>query len=177
MSWRSPLTVPMTTTPRGLMPALARWGSSMDMPAFMARAATRTSGMKTSLFLNWTPRRAIPGMRPSLRMVPAGVPAARAWSTSDSTSAFFPAIRASCISLSIASLLTENARPSGPLSKHERKADEEMPDRVPPAEGPRRPEDVDEAVLVAPVEDESEPPTRLGDRPGGLGGQPVVRLL
>src|SRR5512143_2753363 len=176
MSWRSPLTVPITTTPRGLTPALARWGSSLASPAFMARAATRTSGMKTSLALNWTPRRSMPGIRPSFKMVPAGVPAARARSTSASTSAFFPAIRASCISLSISSLLPKKARPAGPLSENERKAQGGLDHGVPDRAGRRgRFEDVQEPRLVTDVEDEAHPSARLRDRPRGLDGQPEVR--
>src|SRR5512141_507619 len=183
MSWRSPLTVPMTTMPRGLTPALARWGSSLASPAFMARAATRTSGMKTSLFLNWTPRRSIPGIRPSFRMVPAGRPAARAWSTSDSTSAFLPAIRASCISLSISTLLAKNARPRRPLSMDERKAQVSLDDGIPVGPGgqdverPRiRPEDVGQASLIAKMEDETHPAPRLGDRPGRFDDDAVIRV-
>src|SRR5512137_1079070 len=186
MSWRSPLTVPMTTMPRGLTPALARWGSSLASPAFMARAATRTSGMKTSLFLNWTPRRSIPGMSPSFRIVPAGIPAARALSTRASTSAFFPAIRASCISLSISTLLTKNARPSGPLSENERKAHGKLEHGVPDRSGghdddvqrPRvLPEDVGQTALVSEMDDETHPPPWLGDRPGRFDDQAEIRLL
>src|SRR5512138_744710 len=176
MSWRSPLTVPITTTPRGLTPALARWGSSLASPAFMARAATRTSGMKTSLALNWTPRRSMPGIRPSFRMVAAGVPAASAWSTSDSTSAFFPAIRASCISLSISSLLPKNARPRGPILEHERKAHIDLDDRVPERSGGRRRlEDVDEAGLVPDMKNEPHAAPRLGHRPRPFKDQAEIR--
>ena len=45
MSWRSPFTVPMTTVPAERTPPVrVRMGFRTAMPAFMARAATRTCG-------------------------------------------------------------------------------------------------------------------------------------
>ena len=44
MSWMSPLTVPMTTLPTGSAPVSARSGRRIAIPAFIAFAASRTSG-------------------------------------------------------------------------------------------------------------------------------------
>jgi cation diffusion facilitator family transporter len=55
-----------------------RSGSRIFSPAFMARAATRTSGMKTSLFLNCRPSFSMPMIRPSFRIWRAVSPAATA---------------------------------------------------------------------------------------------------
>ena len=44
MSWMSPLTVPITTLPTGSAPVSASSGRRIAMPAFIAFAASRTSG-------------------------------------------------------------------------------------------------------------------------------------
>ena len=49
---------------------------------FMARAATSTSGTKTSLFLNFSPMTLIPLRRPSLRICSTGIPSSIACCTS-----------------------------------------------------------------------------------------------
>ena len=74
MSCRSPCTVPMQTLPEALTPASARSGLSSAMPWFMARAAIRTSGTKTSLFLNFSPMTFMPSRRPFSRISCAGTP-------------------------------------------------------------------------------------------------------
>ena len=48
MSWTSPSTAPMTTVPRPPAASTARCGVMTSIAAFIASAATSTSGMKSS---------------------------------------------------------------------------------------------------------------------------------
>ena len=67
-------TVPMHTRPLAFRPLSASRGLSREAPIFMARAATRTSGTKTSLFLNFSPTTFMTLSRPSYRSCWAGMP-------------------------------------------------------------------------------------------------------
>ena len=55
MSWRSPLTVPMTAVASGRISAATRSGSNSAVASFIARAAMSISGTKISLRWNWPP--------------------------------------------------------------------------------------------------------------------------
>ena len=55
----------MMTVPTGSMPEADRIGSMCTMPAFMALAATSTSGTKMMLSRNLIPTIAMPDMSPS----------------------------------------------------------------------------------------------------------------
>ena len=58
MSWMSPLTVPITTLPIGSTPVSASSGRRIAMPAFIAFAASSTSGTN-----RMPSRKSIPTMR------------------------------------------------------------------------------------------------------------------
>jgi hypothetical protein len=60
------LTVPITAVASGCTPAATSLGLRTSMPAFMARAAIRTSGTYTSFFLNLSPMMPMPCNKPSL---------------------------------------------------------------------------------------------------------------
>ena len=101
MSCRSPLTVPSTITPRLSAPSSASRGLSRAAPAFMARAATSTSGTKISLARNLTPTRSMPGSSPSVRISWAEWPSSSACWTYWTTSFFLPFSKALPISIKV----------------------------------------------------------------------------
>ncbi len=81
MSWRSPLTVPITITAEAFAVSAVRSvssGFSTAIPAFIARAASSTSGTKTRLYLKSSPTTRIPAIRPSSSTSIAGRPSASA---------------------------------------------------------------------------------------------------
>lgn len=82
ISWRSPLTVPMTTRPTGSFPISISFGSRILSPAFKALAATSTSGTKTSFLLNFPPITDIPSKSPVFKIVFGSSPSSNACCTS-----------------------------------------------------------------------------------------------
>ena len=74
MSWMSPLTVPMTTLPTGSAPVSARSGRRMAMPAFIALAASRTSGTNRMPSRKSMPTIFMPATRASSRTLVADQP-------------------------------------------------------------------------------------------------------
>jgi hypothetical protein len=80
MSCRSPLTVPMTTTPLLLLWPADRWGFKIFNPAFMAWAAMSISGTKSSPALKRSPTSSMALISPSFKIVPMSVPpSSSAW--------------------------------------------------------------------------------------------------
>ena len=121
MSWRSPWTVPMHTLPEALTPASASRGFKSWAPMFMARAATSTSGTKTSLFLNFSPTTFMPLKSPSSRICSTGMPWSMACWTSSFTTLALPFCRFSEISVKMLMfllLLGENMGRSTSLLCH-----------------------------------------------------------
>ena len=101
ISCMSPFTVPIQAFPSGSAASPERSGFKRAVPAFIARAATNTSGTNTSSFLNFSPMMFIPLKSPSFKMVVASIPSSIACCTSFVTSFFFPLCKASEISLII----------------------------------------------------------------------------
>ena len=83
----------MITVPIGSMPAADSMGSMCAMPAFIALAATRTSGTKMMLSLNLMPTTAMPAIRPSSKIAFAVNPSSRAFWVRLSTSWCLPTMR------------------------------------------------------------------------------------
>ena len=75
MSWTSPSTAPMTTVPRPPLASTARSGVMTSMAAFIASAATSTSGMKSSPVAIMPPASSMALMSASFMMTLASVPA------------------------------------------------------------------------------------------------------
>ena len=82
------------TVPTGSTPDAERIGSMWAIPAFMARAATSTSGTNMMLSLNLTPTMAIPLMSPSSNTVFASKPSSSACRVSRSTVCWSPPMSA-----------------------------------------------------------------------------------
>ena len=74
MSWMSPFTVPITTDPTGSAPVSASSGRRMAMPAFMALAASSTSGTNRMPSRKSMPTMRMPSTRASLRTLSADQP-------------------------------------------------------------------------------------------------------
>ena len=82
--------MPITTVPMGSIPDADIIGSTWAIPAFIARAATSTSGTNIMLSLNLMPTMAMPAMRPSSMIVLAENPFSSASRVRRSTSKFRP---------------------------------------------------------------------------------------
>ena len=96
MSCRSPFTVPMTMVAESAACSSrfsVRSGFRTAIPAFMARAASSTSGTKMRLCLKSSPTTRMPPMSPSSRTSMAGRPSARASSVIFFTGSCFPSKR------------------------------------------------------------------------------------
>jgi hypothetical protein len=95
MSCRSPFTVPITITGEMLASPLRSVSSGLStaMPAFMARAASSTSGTKMRLCLKSSPTTRMPAMSPSSSTCMAGRPSASASSVILLTGSCLPSKR------------------------------------------------------------------------------------
>ena len=82
--------MPRTTVPISVTPASVRYGFKICAPAFIALAAIRTSGTKTSLFLNFSPITDIPLRSPSSSTVFGSMPSSRALRVSSLTFGTLP---------------------------------------------------------------------------------------
>src|SRR4030042_3386857 len=76
-------------------------GRRISSPTFIAREAIRTSGMKTSLFLNFSPTADIPTTKPSSRIFSGRCPWERAFRVSSLTLAESPASTLAAISVRV----------------------------------------------------------------------------
>ena len=92
MSWRSPRTVPINSTPVRDTPLSFELSSGLStaIPAFMARAAISTSGTYRTLCLKSSPTTLMPAIKPSVRISCTGRPPARASFVICSTSFALP---------------------------------------------------------------------------------------
>ena len=98
MSCRSPCTVPRQTLPLIQSDFSARYGLNACAPRFMVLEATRTSGTKTSLFLNFSPIRLMPCSNPSSNIFCGSIPLSSASLISSLTALAFPHCKFSEIS-------------------------------------------------------------------------------
>ena len=95
MSWRSPLTVPITMVPSVGRSVSAINGLTMAIPAFMARAAINTSGTNISPFLNFSPTTFMPLNNPSLIIATGSALSATMALTASTTPPSLPATTSS----------------------------------------------------------------------------------
>ncbi len=96
MSWMSPLTVPITILPMGSTPVSASSGRRISIPAFMALAASSTSGTNRMPSRKSTPTMRMPSTSASLSTRSADQPRFRNRWVASSTSSFRPLYRSSC---------------------------------------------------------------------------------
>ena len=97
MSWMSPLTVPITIFPIEGAPVSASRGRRMDMPPFIALAASSTSGTKRIPSRKSMPTIRIPSTRASFRTLSGPHPRSKRMLVPSSISSFSPSYRSSCI--------------------------------------------------------------------------------
>ena len=97
MSWMSPLTVPITTLPTDSAPVSARSGRRIAMPAFIALAASRTSGTKRMPSRKSMPTMRMPSTSASLSTRSGAHPRSSRIIVPSWISSFMPSYRSSCI--------------------------------------------------------------------------------
>ena len=97
MSWMSPLTVPITTLPTDSAPVSARSGRRIAIPAFIALAASSTSGTNRMPSRKSTPTMRIPSTSASLSVRWGDQPRSSRIRVPWSISSAMPSYRSSCI--------------------------------------------------------------------------------